>query len=278
VAGALGAARFEVLPFARAEEEAARLPEPTWLTVTSSPRHDPERTIEFAARLAALGHAVTPHLAARAVRDRDHLDRLLGSVSEAGIDDLFVIGGDNGEPAGEFSAAADLLPLIRENPHGVLTIGIAAYPEGHPLIGSDALARVLEQKAPFADYMTTQMCFDAEVLLGWLRTTRAEGLTLPVHIGMPGIVDRRRLLEVSIRIGVGPSVAYVRKQRGLFGLLRRPASTVEKLYDALAPGVDDATLGVDGFHYYTLNQLLDTWEWERSKHSAAVAAAEGRRR
>ena len=48
--------RFEVLPFARAEEEAARLPEPVRLTVTSSPSHGLDKTIETATRLRVLGH------------------------------------------------------------------------------------------------------------------------------------------------------------------------------------------------------------------------------
>jgi methylenetetrahydrofolate reductase (NADPH) len=267
-------AQFEVLPFERAAEEAAQLPEPTRLTITSSPRHTPERTLEFSARIAALGHTVTPHLAARAVRDRGHLRALLEQIAASGIEDVFVIGGDNGEPAGEFSAAGELLPLIREDPHSVRTIGIAAYPEGHPLIDSDTLTQALRHKSAFADYMTTQMCFDADVLLHWLRTARAQGTELPAYIGMPGIVDRRRLLEVSMRIGVGPSLSYVRKQRGLLQLLRRPTSFADKLYDALAPQLSDPALNVDGFHYYTLNQLLDTWEWEHDMRERRGLALE----
>jgi methylenetetrahydrofolate reductase (NADPH) len=251
-----------VLPFERAEAEARALPEPVRLTVTSSPRHGAERTVDFALALANLGHRVTPHLAARAIRDERHLDELLGRLASAGIDDVFVIGGDNHEAAGEFSSAGELLPLIRNR---VRTIGIAAYPEGHPLIDGDELDRALEEKSPLADYMTTQMCFDPEALLRWLRRTRERGLALPVNIGMPGLVERRRLLEVSVRIGVGESLAYVRKQRGLLEFLRRSSHTAERLYDALAPCLEDRALSVSGFHFYTLNKLLDTWNWERQK-------------
>ena len=261
-----------MLPFARAEEEAARLPEPTRLTVTSSPRHGPDRTIEMAVRLASLGHTVTPHLAARAIRDETHLHELLELTEAAGIEDVFVIGGDNSETVGAFSSAAEVLPLIRENPHGVRTIGIAAYPEDHPLIDPDTLSRALAQKSALADYVTTQMCFDPDVLLRWLRTTREQGHKLPVYIGMPGAANRRRLLEVSMRIGVGPSLSFVRKQRGLMALLRRSTSIADELYDALAPCIEDPSLNVAGFHYYTLNQLLDTWNWERHKRESGRLA------
>ncbi len=262
-------AQFEVLPFERAEREAAELPEPARLTVTSSPRHGAERTVEFACRLARLGHSVTPHVAARTVRDEAHLDELIEQIVAADIDDVFVIGGDNAEPAGAFTGAGELLPLIRMR---VRTVGIAAYPEGHPQIDADALTRALEEKSALADYMVTQMCFDADSVLDWLKDARGRGVELPVMIGLPGVVERKRLLEVSMRIGVGPSVAYVRKQRGLLGLLRRPSSTANKLLDGLRNHLADPALNIAGFHYYTLNALIDTWNWEREKHIPAKEA------
>jgi methylenetetrahydrofolate reductase (NADPH) len=261
--------QFEVLPFDRAAREAAELPEPVRLTVTSSPRHGADQTVDFAVRLAELGHTVVPHLAARAVRDEGHLSGLLARVAASGIDEAFVIGGDNTEPAGSYSSAGELLPLVRER---MSRVGVAAYPEGHPQIDPDVLARVLDEKSVHADYMVTQMCFDADALLRWLRDTRGRGVTLPLIIGLPGAVDRKRLLEVSMRIGVGPSVAYVRKQRGLRGLLRRPTTTADKLLKALTPCLEEPDLNVAGFHYYTLNALIDTWNWEREKHIPAKEA------
>ncbi len=221
----------------------------------------------MALRLAALGHRVTPHLTARMVRDAAHLDALLAAMARGPISDVFVIGGDASPPRGEYSSAGELLGLIRERTSRIRTIGIAGYPEGHPAIDSPTLARALEEKSKVADYITTQMCFDAEVILNWVRDTRERGITLPVLIGMPGPVDRRRLLEVSMRIGVGPSLAFVRKQRGLRNLLRRPAVAADELFDALTPRVEGRRLRIDGFHYYTFNQLLDTWRWERHKQT-----------
>jgi methylenetetrahydrofolate reductase (NADPH) len=179
------------------------------------------------------------------------------------MEDVFVIGGDNPDPVGAYASAGEVLPLVRRR---VRTLGIGAYPEGHPQIDPEVLARVLDEKSALADYVVTQMCFDADALLSWLRQTRERGVTLPVIIGLPGAVDRKRLLEVSMRIGVGPSVAYVRKQRGLLGFLRRSTSTAAKLLDALAPCLDEPKLNVAGFHYYTLNALIDTWNWVRDKH------------
>jgi methylenetetrahydrofolate reductase (NADPH) len=257
--------RFEVLPLGRTEAEAARLPQPVRLTVTSSPKHGPDESVEVAKGLCALGHAVTVHLAARMVRDRAHLDTLLAEMAEMGMDDVFLIAGDATPPQGPYSSAVDLLPVISEHPQRPETIGIGGYPEGHPLIDPGTLADALEQKSKLANYITTQLCFDPEAVLAWIEDTRERGVTLPVLVGVPGVVDRRRLLEISMRIGVGPSLAFVRKQRGLRNLFGRSAVSPDRIYDAIAPRLDDSRLNIVGFHYYTFNQLVDTWNWEREK-------------
>jgi methylenetetrahydrofolate reductase (NADH) len=263
-------ARFEILPFGRGVDEAAELPEHVRLTVTASPTHVLDQTVEVATRLRALGHAVTVHLAARMVRDRAHLDELLAAMAASGVDDAFVVGGDATPPQGPYASAVELLPLIDEHPQRPRTIGIAGYPEGHPLIDSTTLAEALEQKSRRADYIATQLCFDPKVLLDWVRQTRGAGIGLPVVVTVPGMVDRRRLLEISARVGVGPSLAYLRKQGGLRNLLRLSASSADRLYDALVPHLNDPQLDLAGFHYVTFNRLLKTWRWEHEKRRQAV--------
>jgi methylenetetrahydrofolate reductase (NADPH) len=265
--------RFEVLPLEQSEREAALLDEPVRLAITCSPRHGPDRTVAIAGRLSAQGHTVAVHLAARMVRDRDHLDALLADLARAEVDDILLIGGDASPPHGPYSSAADLLPELAGHPRRPAAIGIAGYPEGHPKIDEERLADLLARKAEHATYVTTQLCFDPEALLAWLRTARARGLELPVLVGLPGVVDRRKLLEVSMRIGVGASLAFVRKQRGLKSLLGRSSSAADRLYDGLAPHAGDPELGIAGFHYYTFNQLVNTWRWEREMSDRAMEEA-----
>jgi methylenetetrahydrofolate reductase (NADPH) len=254
--------QFEVLPLERSVELAAQLPQPEQLTVTCSPRHGPDESVAIARRLHALGHGVTVHVAARMMRDRAHLDQLLGEMAQTRAD-LFLIGGDATPPQGPWSSAVDLLPVVCEHPQRPSEIGIAGYPEGHPLIDSATLADVLERKSALADYITTQLCFDPEAVLTWIGETRDRGVTLPVVVGLAGVVDRRRLLEMSIRIGVGPSLAFLRKQRGLRKLLGPAKIRPDRVHDALAPHLGDRELNITGFHYYTFNQLVETWRWER---------------
>jgi methylenetetrahydrofolate reductase (NADPH) len=249
-------ARFEVLPFEGIEEEAAALPCPIRLSVTCSPKHGPDRGVEVATRLCGSGHAVTVHVAARMVRDRAHLDALLQGMADACVDDVFLIGGDAERPLGDYASAVELLSVIAEHPRRPARIGIAGYPEGHPQIADDELEAALRTKSALADYVVTQMCFDPDALQRWIERHR----DLPVFVGMPGKVNRRKLIRMSARIGVGPSVDFLRKQRGLRRLLSR-RSTADRLYEAIA-GLD-----VAGFQFFTFNELEQTWEWWEKKES-----------
>lgn len=261
--------RYELLPFRRAADQVEQLAEPHRLTVTTSPKHGVDHSLEFAAGLRERGHAVTLHLAARMVRGEQHLEEILERASAAGIDDLFVIGGDAPEPLGPFDAAAPVLELAASHPLRPARLGIGAYPEGHPWIDQASLDAVLEQKSGFADYMVTQLCFDPDALLRWLEGVRARGIRLPLYVGAVGPVERRRLLEISTQIGVGTSLRFLRKQRGLTSLFRGPFAAASSFYDAVAPHVGDPALELAGFHLFTFNDLLGTKSWRESRSERA---------
>jgi methylenetetrahydrofolate reductase (NADPH) len=257
----LTAPRYEVLPFAKAEAQAADVGAPLRLTVTVSPKHGIDRSLEVAERLRGLGHAVTLHIAARMVRSEEHVEAILGRAARAGIDDFLVIGGDAPEPLGPFAAAAPVLELVHRHPLRPDRLGIGAYPEGHPLIPAADLEEALARKAEVADYLVTQLCFDSSMLFRWLERLRAGGIAQPVYVGAAGPVERRRLLEISTKIGVGPSLRYLRKQRGLMTLFRSPADTAVTFRDAVAPHVGEPGRGIAGFHWFTFNDLLGTRHW-----------------
>jgi methylenetetrahydrofolate reductase (NADPH) len=256
--------QFEVLPMGETVAAEVAAVAPVRLTVTCSPRHGPDRTVTVAAEHAARGCEPIPHLAARGVRDRRHLDALLTAMRAAGIDEAFVIGGDVPDPLGPYHSGVDLLQAIAAHELRPARLGIAAYPEGHPTIPDDALRDALVVKAALADYMVTQLCFDAAKLVDWLRAARADGIALPAVIGVPGAVDRRKLLEVSARVGVGESLRFLRKQHGVMRLLTsRPTRVSENLLGELAPHLADPALVVTGLHLYTFNRLAATHAWEQ---------------
>jgi methylenetetrahydrofolate reductase (NADPH) len=263
--------RYELLPFASAEPEAAAVSRPLTLTVTCSPRHGMDHSLEVAGRLSSIGHSVVLHMAARMVSGPEHLDSLLKGMADAGIADVFLVGGDATDPLGPYTSGLDLIGELRGHAQAPRSIGVPAYPEGHPLIDDITLADALAEKARLADYMTTQICFDPDALLTWLESTRAAGVDLPLFVGVPGQVNRRKLIEISMRIGVGGSIRFIRKQRGVMRLFGRSADPVERLISAAS----SSSLGIAGFHFFTFNRLVETVAFvdqRQARHTVDIAS------
>src|SRR5262245_7333146 len=146
----VASANIEVIPLRGAHDKAAAIPATTTVTITCSPKFGLDRTLEHAIRARESGHRVVPHLAARMVEDEAQLQRFLHSLRSAGIDDLYVVGGDGDEPVGKFSEAFDILEAIQGLDHGLQRIGVGCYPEGHPSIPEAVLLNALHRKQQYA--------------------------------------------------------------------------------------------------------------------------------
>jgi len=255
--------RCEVLPLDGIEDEIREhLPTATKVTVTASPRKGLEATLELSERLSAAGYPVVPHLSARLVRDRVHLEEVLARLGEAGIRELFVPAGDANEP-GEFQSAADLLEAMGEARTQFERIGITGYPESQHLISDEETIRAMFVKAEMATDIVSQLCFDPATIGWWIGAVRARGVGLPIWIGLPGCVDNAKLVRISMKIGVAESARYVRHQRGVLSRVLTRQFKPTRLLDALANVTSEPGAGVAGFHIYTFNEVGRTERWRR---------------
>ena len=252
--------RFELVPLRGAEEEAEHLPAGATVTVTCSPRRGIDATVDLVERLAGRGFRAVPHLAARTIRSEGHLRELVDRLRAAGVMDIFVIGGDPSEPFGPYASAGQLLAALDDLGRPFPDLGIAGYPERHPLIDREELLRALREKQAAATYLVTQICFEPAAILGWLREIRGRDVRLPVFVGLPGAVTRRKLLEIALRIGVGDSIRYLTKHGSLVArLMRRGSYRPDPVLAGLAPGAD----AFRGIHLNTFNQVRNTERWRR---------------
>ena len=263
---------YEVLPF-RGTEQAVLTHVPTSvpLTVTMTESRGLDATLDLAERLHGHGYRVAPHLAARQFVDVEHVEDVVARLRGAGIRAVFVIGGDAPRPAGTFPDAFALLETLEAIGHPFAEVGIAGYPEGHATIPRAAVDLALKQKAPLATRAITQICFNATTTCAWAAEVASAGVELPVYVGLPGPVNRQKLVRITANIGLGESARFVRKQSGfLWRLLLprgyRPSRFVRRLGSAMSM-VDT---NVRGLHVFTFNELHRT-EWWRQRLLAAVA-------
>jgi methylenetetrahydrofolate reductase (NADPH) len=118
------------------------------------------------------------------------------------------------------------------------------------------------RKQPFASHLVTQLCFDARALAEWTAGVRAAGVHVPIAVGLPGVVERRRLAEISLKTGVGSSLRYLRKHgRQIVTLARARRYDPTPLAEAVAGYAEDPELGLHGVHLFTFNQVEQTRDW-----------------
>jgi methylenetetrahydrofolate reductase (NADPH) len=255
--------RYEILPLDGIEDQVREhLGTDVKVTVTAGPRRGLEATLALSERLAHAGYQVVPHLSARLIRDRAHLEEAVVRMREAGVRELFVPAGDATEP-GEFAGAAELLQAMGPLREGFDEIGITGYPESHHLISDEETIQAMFAKAPMATCIISQICFDAETIAGWIAAVRQRGTHLPIWIGLPGSVDYPKLVRISMKIGLGESARFLRHHRNWMARLVTRTFKPDPLLRALAPTVADPAANVAGFHLYTFNEVARTERWRR---------------
>lgn len=253
-------ARYEVLPLRGVMDQVRCLPEGTTVTVTSSPAKGTEATLDLAGRLRAEGFHVVPHLAARLITDSSHLAEVFTEINRLGLTEVFVIAGDAPTPAGRYTDALSLLRAMDDIGARPQRVGITGYPEAHAFISDQMTIQATDEKARHADYIVSQICYDPNTIATWVKTLRARGVTLPVHIGAPGSIDPAKLLRISLKIGLGQSMRFLRKQSGVVGkLLTR--YTPDDMFDELSPYLVDPDYGIAGWHLFTFNEVVKTRQW-----------------
>lgn len=89
-------------------------------------------------------------------------------------------------------------------------------------------------------------------------------------LGIPGVVDRTKLLSLGVRLGVGASLRYARTHRATMAAMIGgcdPTGLVDDLVTVTGG------LGVTGLHSFTFNAVAPTVAWQRRSVGADVVAS-----
>jgi len=266
LAGLLNQAYLEVIPTGSIMDRLVHIPRHNRVGISCSPAQGIEPTLRLVEELCALPEErqlkLIPHISARMIRDKRHLAEILLRLEAARVESVFVPAGDRAEPIGEYSDSLKVLQDMADIGHNIKDIGIAAYPEKHPLISDRDLMWYLKEKQQYASYLVTQMCFDPQTIANWLKGIRKAGVTLPVRVGLPGVANLGRLMTLSLQIGVGQSLKHLKKQKGLLRkfITAKPYQP-DDLLEGLRPFLDDQELNISGFHLFSFNDVERTENW-----------------
>lgn len=254
----------------------------TTIYVTFLPGSDFDETLAVVKRLRGEGCHPVPHLAARSIPNRKFLEENLSRlVAEAGVDQVLLIGGAVEDPVGDFSDSMQVLETGLFDRYGIRKIGVAGHPEGSPDIPEQAVKQALQWKNAFARrtgaelYVVTQFCFEAQPIIEWDRRIQAEGNTLPIHIGIPGLATVKTLLAHARACGIGPSMKFV--SRYALDVARlMTVSAPDRLVTGLAAyQASDPRCGIRGVHMYPLGGLRKSAEWSYAVADGSFSMASG---
>ncbi len=263
-------ASFEIFPEKTIAEKMKVFPKNTHVAVTCTSGLGIEHTIEKTLQLRKEGYYAYPHIIARFIKDRNHLLTIKNILTKNNMNEIFIAAGDVPHPHGNISSAVELLKEFKKIGIPFDKLYVTGYPEGHPHITSAKLVEALQQKQAFAidnnidTKIITQLCFDANTIVEWAFAMKNQGITLPIKVGIPGPYNMVKLLQFSMKCGVGDSVRFLRAKTNLGYSLGKQIIAQYKPDELMSQVIAHPHFektNIVGFHFYTFNNLEEMVKW-----------------
>lgn len=215
-----------------------------------------------------------PHLTCVA-HSEDEINTTLKRYASVGISNILTLRGDppssasNYDRSGDaFYHAADLVRHVKKFNHSGIHpdkrgfgIGVAAFPEGHPdtpnrLLEMDYLKSKVDEGA---DYICTQLFFDNHDFFDFRDRCSLAGINIPIIAGIMPITSTSGIKRMAELAAGTHFPAKLLRSLNRAGDKRESVKRVGIQHAAeQCAGLLDG--GVDGIHFYTLNQSRATRE------------------
>jgi len=277
---------IEVMPRTAEKVESFRdiLPKGTRVYIAHIEGTPIEDMVATARRINGEGFEVMPHFPARIIPDRATLaDWIARYQGEANVKQALLLGGGVNTPAGDFDSSMQMIETGLFD--GFKRLHVAGHPEGNKDIdkdGGDAIVlQALKWKQAFADRsdadmaIATQFCFEADPVIAWANKLAAEGVKLPIHIGIAGPAKLQTLIKFAIACGVGPSLRVLQKRAMDVTKLLLPYEPTEVLEGLAAHKAANPAFGIEQVHFFPLGGIKTNAQWvtENGGASGVPAAA-----
>lgn len=230
---------------------------PAYVSVTcGAAGSGPQFTREISAFVQERGVTALSHLTC--VGDtRGKVDAALDGLAQAGIRNILALRGDLPEgmafPGEEhFRYAAELIGAIKRR--GAFCVGAACYPEGHPESPDrdHDLDYLRRKQDAGADFLTTQMVFDNDILYRFLYRALARGIDIPVTAGIMPVVNAKQIKRI-VRLS---NATLPQRFLAILDRFADDPDSMEKAGIAYATDqiIDLVANGVNRIHLYTMNR------------------------
>ena len=226
-----------------------------------------DRTIRITSEITARTHIPTVAHLTCVGSTRAELIEILSKYRDAGIKSILALRGDpTGGPRATWTAtdgglnhADELVSLAAE--FGGFTIGVAAFPDGHPASEGDFakdIAVLLEKERRGATFATTQFFFDAHKWSALVEALERKGSSLPVIPGILPVTNVAQLKRMSDLSGTPVPTELVRAVEKVADQPDAVRKIGVEFATELCKNLIDA--GAPGLHFYTMNTSTATRE------------------
>lgn len=192
---------------------------------------------------------------------RDQVRAILDELKAGDVRNLLALRGDpprdnpDWKPGPEnFRYSSELVAFIRKHYGDHFAVGVAGFPEGHPLAASpefdaEILCRKIESGG---DFVMTQLFFDNALYFDYVRRLRALGVTARI---IPGILPVTSY-ESAVNFCKGCGASLPQKVHDIFAPIAADKDKTLAAGIRFAVGQCRELLagGAPGLHFYTLNR------------------------
>jgi methylenetetrahydrofolate reductase (NADPH) len=262
---------IEVMPRTaeKVEDFRAILPKGTRVYIAHIDGTPIEEMVATAKRIGAEGFDVMPHFPARIIKDRATLTDWVARYKDVGVRQGLLLAGGVPQPVGDFATSMQLLETGAFT--GFDRLHVAGHPEGNKDIDPDGSDKMVMEaarwKSAFSERtdaqmaMATQFCFEAGPVIDWVNRLQAEGIKLPVHIGVAGPAKLQTLIKFAIACGVGASLRVLQKRAMDVTKLLLPYEPTEFVADLAAHKAKNPGFGIEQVHFFPLGGIKTNAQW-----------------
>lgn len=236
-----------------------------------------EDMVATAKRIGDQGYTVMPHFPARIIKDKATLQDWVVRYKDVGVNQGLLLAGGVATPHGDYHTSMQLLESGAFD--GFDRLHVSGHPEGNKDIDADGSDKMVMEaarwKSAFSERtdakmaMATQFCFEAGPVIEWVNRLQAEGIKLPVHIGVAGPAKLQTLIKFAIACGVGPSLKVLQKRALDVTKLLLPYEPSDFLSELAAHKAANPDFGIEQVHFFPLGGIKTNAEWVTANGGAS---------